>query len=266
MAAINRNITRTILDSTEKTLQTSSPSSDTLAFNLTASTQKFYIGFKERFQSRYFLMSVANVTTSVVTIKYWNGTSYQAVADVVDMTVGFTRSGFISWENKSDWQLKAQSGVSTELYWVELTVSVTLHASTVLQCVENIFCDDALLGAYYPELISDTGYLPPGKLNFMAQYIAAKDLVVSRLKRDRIIEDESQILDINQVSIAATRATAWIIYSAIVTAGADQGLVDKIFADFQEELNQSKLSFDYNNSGIIDEHEKNTGSIVICRR
>lgn len=266
MSLINRNITRTILNSTEKTLYTSSPSSDSLSFAMTTS-DAFYVGYKEKFQSRYFFLSTVSAGSATVTVKYWDGTAYTAFDDVIDQTLGFTRNGFISWTlpENATWEKVAQSGVTEELYWIKITVSATL-TSAVLQLVDNLFCDAVTLRSYYPELVSDTAYLPPSRTDFMEQFIAAKDLVVTRLKQDKIIEDESQILDVNEVAIAATHAAAWIILSPIAR---DQGDIDRakqMFADFNRELNQSKKSFDFNNSGKIEDDEKNVGTVVICRR
>jgi len=264
MSAINKNITRTILNSTEKTLYTASASADTLSFALTTS-DAFYVGYKDKFQSRYFLMSTVSAGSATLTVKYWNGTAYTAVTDLVDQTLGFTRNGFISWTNENDWDLKAQTGVTEELYWIEITVSATL-TSAVLQCVENIFCDSVLLRSYYPEIVSDTAYLPPGRSDFMEQYIAAKDLVVTRLKQDKIIENEAQILDINEVAVAATHATAWIILNPIARDDGDKERAANMFKDFNRELTNSKKSFDFDNSGVIDDNEKNVGTVFIARR
>jgi hypothetical protein len=266
MSALNKNVTRTILGSSEKTFETMSRSADTISFALTT-TDKFYVGYKEKFQSRYFLLSTVNsVSTSVVTVKYWNGTEYATVEDLVDQTRGFTRNGFISWNNLSDWQKKAQTGVAdVELYWVEITVSVNM-AAAVLQCVENIFCSEDDLRSYYPELVYDARYLPPGRTTFIDQFVAARDLIVTRLKQDGIIKDESQILDINQVTVPAVHATAWIIMDAIAKDDGDKETAKAMYGKFNMELNQSHKSFDLDNSGTIDSVEENIGTVFIARR
>lgn len=266
MSLVNKNITRTILNSTEKTLYTASASADTLALAMTTS-DKLYIGFREKFATRYFLFSTANTNAATLTVKYWDGDSYAAVEDLVDQTLGFTRNGFISWDNVNDWEKHAQAGITdVELYWIEISVSTNLSAGTILQCIENIFCDETLLRSYYPELVTDTSYLPANRTTFMDQYIAAKDLVVLRLKQDEIIEDESQILDVNEVCVAAVHATAWLILNPIARDEGDKERADKMFDNFNRELNASKKSFDFDNSGEVDEDEKNVGTVFIARR
>ena len=99
----------------------------------------------------------------------------------------------------------------------------------------------------------------------MDQLVAAKDLVALRLKQDDIIQDESQILDINEVAVAAAHATAWIILSPIAVDEGDVNRAKEAFGNFNHELNKVKLDFDYDNSGIIDEPEKNIGNVFIVR-
>jgi hypothetical protein len=144
-------------------------------------------------------------------------------------------------------------------------VSAALSATAALQSITNLFCDEILLRSYYPELVSNVRYLPPGRTNFMDQLVAAKDLVVLRLKQDDLIDDESEIIDINEVAISATHATAWIILNPIAVDEGDVNRAKEAFAHFNVELNKVKLDLDYDNSGIIDEREKDTGNAFIVR-
>lgn len=268
MPAVNRNVTRTIKNTTETTRQTQSVSATTLAFNLTT-TDEFYIGFKKPFTTRYLAFGTANAAAVTVTVKYWNGTAYAAVEDLVDQTVGFTQSGFLSWKNASDWEKVAQSGVGDEeLYWVEVTVGTNLDAGCTLQSVTNLFCDSTMLREYYPELVSDTSYLPPSRSDFMEQFVAAKNLVVSRLKKDGILEDESQIIDINEVAIASVHATAYVILSGLATLAGDEAAqkrADMALDSMNQELNEVKLDLDIDNSGIIEADEEEVGNVVWTR-
>ncbi len=268
MPAVNRNVTRTIKNTTETTRQTQSVSATTLAFNL-QTTDEFYIGFKKPFSTRYIALGTANATAVTVTVKYWNGTAYTTVEDLIDGTVGLTQSGFLSWKNATDWEKVAQSGVSDEeLYWIELTVGTNLDSGCTLQSVTNLFCDSTMLREYYPELVSDTSYLPPGRSDFMEQFVAAKNLVVTRLKKDKIIEDESQIIDINEVAIAAVHATAYIILNALATLEGSESAKERAvmaLESMNQELNEVRLDLDLDNSGVIEEDEEEVGNVVYTR-
>lgn len=265
MSSIRRNIIRTVLNSTEKTAYTDTVVSDALAFNL-LTTDSFYIGHQKPFASRYFLMGVVNTVPSVVSVKYWNGTTWAAVDDLIDQTAGFTKTGFMAWLNEEDWKSQFLASVpDVELYWIKVTVGTNLSATTTLQAVLNLFADDILLRTYYPEIATDTRYLPPGRTDFMEQYVAAKDYVVTRLKQNRVITDESQIIDVNEVAVVATHFAAWMILRPIAESDADQKRVDKIFNDANFELGKVKIDIDQDNDGIIDVQEENSGDVFIAR-
>jgi hypothetical protein len=267
MSAILRNVTRTILNTTETTLKTDSTSADSLAFVITTS-DALYVGADKPFSSRYFHFSTVNTNSISLTVKYWNGTSYVAVEDPIDQTLGFTRNGFISWQNPTTdaWESVVQSGVPVqELYWIKIEVTGATSAGTALQSITNLFCDQVLLRSYYPEIVANSRYLPPGRSDFMDQLVAAKNLVVLRLKQDGIIDDESEILDINEVAVSATHATAWIILSPIAVDEGDKERAKDAFDSFNRELNKVKLDFDYDNSGQISDTEKDTGNYFLVR-
>jgi hypothetical protein len=256
-----RNRIRTIKNSTESTLETTTVSASTLAFALTTSDY-FYVGFHEPFTTRYFSLGTVNSNAATITVSYWSGTSWTAVEDKIDQTLGFTQSGFIGWQNNSDWAKYALTPITdVELYWVRLSVSANLSAGTTLQSVLNIFCDDALLRSYYPELLSDSRYLPPSRSNFLEQYQAAKNLVVLRLQQKHAILDESEIIDINDVAIAAVHATAHIILNPIANNEETRARAEEAYKAFDNELNLSITSFDKDNSGIISTVEQKTETV-----
>lgn len=264
---LNRNVIRTILDSTETTKSTNTINSDALAFVIGVANT-FYIGYQYKFASRYIHMGTVNTNTVTTTVEYWNGTAWTAVDDVMDQTNGFKNSGFLSWVNKSDWQVKNVSPMDSdiELYWVKVTVSGSLSAGTTLQAVLNLYCDDGLLRAYYPELITDTRYLPSSRTDFVEQYQAAKDLVVLRLKQRRLIDHDGQVIDPNDVSIAATHAAAWIILSPIASNDAMKSMADDALDKFNHEIQSLTLGVDYNKDGIVTEAERTVMSVPFVYR
>jgi hypothetical protein len=264
MSVIRRNVTRTILNSTETTKQTDTPSSDALTLNI-GTSDAFYIGFKAPFASRYFHLSSLNAVSNTLSVYYYNGTTWTAVTDLVDQTVGLTVSGFISWTNETDWKKSTQSPVAEELYWIKIVPGATLTSTTALQAVLNLFCDEPLLRAYYPELVTDTRYLPDSRTDFLEQYVAAKDLVVTRLKQDKLITDESQIIDINEVAISAVHATAWVILNPLARTTEERERVGAIWDQFNKELNEVPIDIDTDNSGTIDEEEKEIGQVFKAR-
>lgn len=269
---INRAVTRTVLNSDEVTNKTAFQSVDTQAFNL-QTTDSFYLGSTGKFSSRYFDLKAPNGSASVLTVQYWNGSTWVDVDDLVDQTSqsGKTmyKSGFISWVNKTDWVKCSLTGVDSdvELYWVKLTVSANLDSGTIIQSIANLFSDDDMLRIYYPEIANDPNYLPDGKKNFVDQHWAAKNLVVLRLKQRKLIADESQIIDISDVAQAAVHAVAWIIINPIASSDEKQALAARAWEAFGEEINSTNLHVDQDKDGILSDAEKtDLNSTWVTRR
>lgn len=269
---INRRVTRCVLNSTEVTASFSVPDAVQNAFAL-QTTDFFYLGFYGKFSSRYVQVHTANNVISALTVEYWDGTQWSAVDDLVDQTASggacFAQSGFISWVNKDNWKARSLTGIDSdvELFWVRLSVSVNLFASTKVHSFLNIYSDDVLLRAYFPEIISDANYLPSGETNFLDQHLAAKDLVVLRLKQRKLIHNEAQIIEANDVAIASVYAAAMLILQPIATSPASKDLLEVAKSGFDEEISKVSFSVDQNEDGIVDENERlQNFSVEVYRR
>lgn len=254
---LNRRVTRVFKNSTDATAAMGTLNSDTLAAALTTSDY-LYVGYHGKFASRYFVVGTANTNTASLVAEYWNGSAWVAVDDLQDGTATggktLAQSGFVSWENDGLWQESEVEG--RELYWIRFSVSANLSAGTTLQAIVNLFSDDLLLRQYYPELVTDTRYLPSSRTNFLEQHEAAKNLCVLRLKQRKVIDDESQIIDINSVAVAAVHATAWLILNPIATADATKELAGRAFDQFSAEIGALSLDTDQDKDGVISEGER----------
>jgi hypothetical protein len=213
-------------------------------------------------------MGTVNTNSVTLAVTYWDGAAYSPVEDLVDETLGFRQSGFVSWQNKDEspeWTAYAQTPVTdVELYWIRVKVSGALSAGTTLQSVLDLFSDDNMLRVYYPEIVSDTRYLPPSRTNFLEQHVAARDLVRLRLKQRKVITDESQILDINEVSAAAVHACAQIILSPI---DQDSDVLKRAQDAFNNEINELDKAVDKNQDGIVSDAERSDfGFTDVLRR
>lgn len=253
---INRRVIRTVLNSDETTKQTTSIKDDPLLFEVT-DADAFYVGFYGRFSSRYIAMDEVNTNDVSVSVKYWNGTTWVAVQDLIDQTSGFTSSGFLHWQNQDDWELKVLDPITDqELYWVKIEVDDDLSDDTAIEAVLDLYCDDEIVRPYYPELISDARYKPSGATNFLEQYVAAKDLVVLKLKQRRLIQDESQVIDINAVAIAAVHAFAWVLLHPIASSDSQRQMRDDAKSAFELEIQETNFSVDANKDGIVSDVER----------
>lgn len=264
---IYRRKLRSVLNSTETTAKTDSISSNALDLVL-LTTDALYLGFKEKFACRYFVMGTANTNAATLTLTTWDGAAWQTVEDKIDQTNGLTQSGFISWKNRSDWQKHELSPITDEeLYWLRIKTSANFSASTTLQAILNLFCDNVLLSEWYPELVSDTRYLPPGKSNFYEQFNAGKNMLVQELIKMEKLRDETQILNPEECAIGAVHASAYCILNGIPSPSEDLVARKKEILDtLSYWVNGARFSFDLDNSGEIEEPEENVGTQFFARR
>ncbi|TXH09492.1 MAG: hypothetical protein E6R04_07955 [Spirochaetes bacterium] len=241
---------------TEYTAASQLISATTISFPL-ETTGYLYLGYHEPFTTRYFDLGTVASSAATLTLEYYANGTWTAVEDKVDQTAGFTVSGFLSWSNPGTWSRHELAPVSdVELYWLRVSVSTNLTGSPTIQSVLNLFCDAVDLREYYPELVSDTRYLPPSRSNFLEQLNAGKNLVVRKLIQKRAISDESQILDINEVTVAAVHATAHIILDPIANNDEARAQAKQAHDNMIRELDAIALSADLDNSGAIDESEE----------
>ncbi len=258
---INRRVTRTILNTTEITHLLTPPNGADYVIPL-QTTDSLYIGYHGRFASRFIQVSIPNAVASLMTVEYWNGTSWEDVDDFLDQTASggktLAQSGFISWQNKADWAARNLTGIDADvsLFWIKVTVSANLTGTTAIKSVIDLYCDDNLLRAYFPEIITDTNYLPDGKTNFIEQYIAAKELVVLRLKQRKKIETDAQIIDPNDVAVAATYAAACLIMRPIATSDHAKAIAAVACNGFEDEIGKVTIPTDDNMDGIISDDER----------
>jgi hypothetical protein len=272
---INRSFTRAILNGVEVTDKTRSVASSALTFELTTA-QYLYLGFRQPFTTRYFDMATSNTNACTLTAEFWTGSAWKAVEDLIDETAGFTKSGFISWLNMGLWQYSTQSPVvaansenstqiDIEYYWMRIKVSANLSTGTTLQSITNIFCHDLLFGTYYPDILADSRYLPAGRDNFMEQYVAAKDHVVRRMRQMAKITDEGDLLDINDVAVAACHATAYIILNPIARDDESRAVASAAYKACEAELERGTQAVDTNKDGKIESEERYSGTTFLGR-
>jgi hypothetical protein len=270
---INRRVTRVVLNTTEVTDLLALPNSaDFLPVFTTADA--LYIGYQGKFAARFIqLGTVPNAAAAALDVDYWDGSAWQDVDDFLDQTsVGgkaLARSGFISWVNKPEWKASVQPDIDADvkLFWVRIKTSADLTAGMALSSILNVFCDDNLLRAYFPELITDPNFLPSGKTNFIDQYVEAKNRVVLRLKQRKLIQDESNIIEPNDVAVAATYAAAMLILEAIATSQDVKDLLKIAKDGFDEEIGLVDFAVDTDGDGVVTDTERTQStSVGVFRR
>lgn len=110
----------------------------------------FVIGADQLFRQILIVMdSSVNTNASVLTVQYWNGTSWYAALNPIDGTAAggktLARGGTIEFDLPSDWALATANAVTA--YYVRLSVSATLSAAvhvTEVRCGANAFDPTAM--------------------------------------------------------------------------------------------------------------------------
>ncbi len=199
---------------------------------LVAAQDKIYIGSDLPFNHRYFMVSTANDQASVITVKNWNGSEWVATVDLVDQTLdsGGTKtlgqSGILSWvtDRNKTWGLEETTENIDELatlkiynmYWVQLTFSGNLGASTALKYVGHKFSNDIDLGGQYPDLLRSNvldAFLT-GKTTWDEQHVLAAEEVIRDLRKKQIIISRNQVFGWEEFTDAAKHKVAELVYSA----------------------------------------------------
>ena len=189
-----------------------------------------YLGSDLPFNHRWFEITTANSSASAVSVYLWSGTQWNQAVDVIDQTsvTGKTlaQSGIISWvpDRQKTWSSQDSTESMDDLsdfkiydmYWVKITFSGDLHASSSLLHVGHKFSSDAQLEAQYPELAQSTlkAAFKTGKTTWNDQTFEAAGYIIQDIKSMRIARSENQILDWQVFKNASVHKTAEIIFRA----------------------------------------------------
>jgi predicted RecA/RadA family phage recombinase len=108
------------------------------SFTGTTSSEAVYCGFSQRQMALNISFSVGDTqtTTSALSVKYWNGTAWTAVDNLVDntQTAGATwsKSGVVSWIPPTETsEFKTQVQNELPFYYYKLEFSATLSATNI---------------------------------------------------------------------------------------------------------------------------------------
>jgi hypothetical protein len=208
-------------------LPTSDYLADTQTIPIVAAEDKLYIGSDLPFFYRYFDVSTANATGSVVSVEIWDGTDWNAAVDVIDETsvggASLAQSGYIRFKvNRNEsWAKEATSedvtGITTlkiyGKYWARLTWSADLDANTALNYIGFKFSNDSQLGARYADLNTTAAKSAwaSGKTDWDDQHFEAAEEIIRELRHNSIIQRADQIVEPGEFREASVHKVAEII-------------------------------------------------------
>jgi len=247
--------------------------SGTSTIAVVALEDALYLGSDYPFNHRHVMVSTANDQASLIDkIQTWDGVSWQECVDVIDQTLvsGATlaQSGIISWtpDKSKAWQRMDTvlgSTVITGLsdiviyafYWVKITSTADLKATTALSYVGHKFSKDSDLEVKYPHLLLSAvlTQFKTGKTNWNEQTLDAAEYIINDLRSRGVICSPSQILNWEMFKEASVQKLAEFIFSAF---GQSFELQKKNAKElYRSAMNSLIKHIDENNNGILDVKE-----------
>jgi hypothetical protein len=245
---------------------------DPVVLDIVADDDKLYLGADYAFNHRFIDIRRPNSDAATISaIETWNGSSWDAVAQIIDDTqdsagATFGKSGIIGWvpDRNQAWGREDTTEDIAELstlkiydkYWIRLTFDADFTATTEINYVGHRFSRDDDLRARYPDLLNPEALnaFEQGKTNWNAQHILAAEELIRDMKRDLDIWTVDQILDWQLFTDASVHKVASMIFAAFGRDYIDnKNQADK---DYAIARNKKIFNTDKNNNAILRPAEK----------
>lgn len=253
---------------TDASLDLNTFSRDSVSMVLVAAEDYLYYGRYKPFPALYFEFSTANTNAGTLTVEYYNGSTWNAVSELLDETKHFTRSGFIYFEQPDDWATVAVNG-STQ-YWLRFKPSVDLSAGTSLLGASIIYSDDRDLEAIYPGVLN---YRASSESSYILRHQNARDEIVQELRNKGFRKVDStgtyqqyepwDLLNIFEVNRWSTYRVLENIFSSLQST--EDGLYKQKADEYREKANEYENAFyitlDKDDDGVVDASES-SGDIM----
>ena len=243
-------------------------------FQYTANRDALFIGSRLPFNHVYFKIGRKNINPAVMKVEYYSN-GWNQVAEVIDETEGFTKSGFVTFVPKKSvsWQMSEESSKleglenSTiyDLYWLKITFDADFDPSTGIIWCGNLFSDDIYLGVEYPDLLKPAviANFKTGKRDWEEQAVKAAEILVEDLIKKAIIDDGAQILNREDYKNASVCKVAEIIYGSF----GDDFLNERLNArkEYEQRLAKRVHKVDLNADATENVGERKTTSGWLSR-
>lgn len=243
-----------------------------------AAQDKLYIGSRLPFNHLYFKLKVVNAITSTMTVKYYDGSNWVPVVELMDETNGWKNSGFVTFTPNRDtkWQMTSTnyggetvSGLTTlniyDMYWIQISFSADLTGTTELAWAGQLFSNDDDLCSEFTDLRkSNVMYaFESGKSDWQEQHAKAGELMVQDLINKGIISDGDNILSREDYTAASVQKCAEIIFNGFGDAYKDNKESARI--EYERRLNKRINRVDVNKSGAEETKERYATSGWVSR-
>lgn len=246
---------------------------DTKVVAMANAEDYLYVGLYKPFSKIYVELKVTNTNANTFTAQYWDGSTWNTLSNFLDLSKGFTRSGFLSWSKSTDWAANSVNSMSQ--FWIRLKPSVDHSASTELQGISMLFADDQ-------DLINEFSTINSYKSNLsISSYVlyhqSVRDDIVQGIRnsgKNKI--NNTDILNITKWDFLEQeelkRASVYHVLSKIFFELSDN-IEDKWYQrsrDYNAKGNKSLevyfLSLDVNDDGKSSSNEKLVSQSVSLSR
>lgn len=246
-------------------------------FTFVAAEDKLYIGNNLPFNHfKVNMGTTVNAEASVMSIKVWDGSEWDAVAEVIDETAvsgaSLAQSGFVTFvpDKNNGWGMDDTvkgDGTTEEVtglgdvkvydkYWAEISFSANLTASVNLSWVGQIFSDDYDLKDEFPDFMLSNFLtsFESGKTDWQNQHYAAAKVIIKDLIGRKVIQDPNQILCKEDLTMASVQKVASIVYSALGDDFIDQYKAAE--TEYKTRLSNAYVKVDKNKDGRMSRQEQ----------
>lgn len=218
----------------------------------------WFFGRYKPFNTMYIEITTANTNASVLTVEYFDTVTnaFKAVEQLLDETsdgsATFAKSGFIHFKNPNiagdtgnQWIENTVN--SQEIFWLRLSVSATMTATTI-KGWNIVFSDDNDLEREFPGI---TAYRPSTEVSFIKYHVAARDQMVSAMRRDGKLKVE---IGVNNSTGLTQPFEAWdFLEPEEVNAWATHLALSNFWAQQSTETDDKFDTWSRRHSGLADD-------------
>ena len=244
---------------------------DGFSFTAIAAEDSILIGQSFPFNSFYVDVSTANSNASVLSIEYWDNSTWSSAVDILDDTassgVTLAQSGVVrfSIDRESGWSMVDDTSDEGSLgalnnatiykqYWVRMKFSNDLSATTLSQ-IAYLFTNDDTRDGLDPNIDQYLTNWENGKTSWKEQILLASTQVVIDLKRNGMIRDVAQLMRIDrEIELLTAYKTLVIIYSGLGGDKFTQKKADTVLT-YNDIISGVSLVIDQDNDGLMDKSE-----------
>lgn len=246
-----------------------SDSSSTLPVALVANEDAIYIGKQIPFNNFFVWIDTANSNSSTISIQYWNNNAWLNAVDILDGTSSsgatLAQNGTIqfspvtnqTWTRITDTSdtnntpTELRSFTVYNLYWLKITVSNDLSASSAIKKIFYRFTDRQTVATIDTDLSNYETALSITDLT--DKIILASKEILTILKVKSLVIDEGQILRLNDFYLPTAYQVLVILLQDL---GEDFRPKRELYiSKVQEFLKVENLSLDTNSNGFLERQE-----------